>query len=138
MTTVNLTALSATRAKMTPGWTVDVWQNTNEGGWAAVGPHHKHEGACDEPGDPAHVKAMADAAGLVAEHNAIGVLLAVARAALALRDAHGALEIAERDELYIGPVSFSQLTGRDQFADLKVKINEAGAALLAALAKVSL
>lgn len=96
MTIVNLTALAETRAKMTPELSVDVWQNTNEGGWAAVGPHHKHDGACDEPGDPAHIKAMADAVGIMATHNAADALIEVARAALRLRAAGSIMAIALR------------------------------------------
>lgn len=150
MNMVNLTALAVTRAKMTPGeWSVLIgsacdphddeacgiassqWRQTLRGRDEAV----FRSDAYDECSHPI---ARADAQGIAAEHNAIGVLIEVARAAMAHRDAHAALDTAERYELHVGAVSFSALIGRDEFADLKVKINDTGAALLAALAKVSL
>jgi hypothetical protein len=64
------------------------------------------------------------------------MLLEIAAAALALRDAHSALDAIERDMMYVGPVSFDQLVGGRSTHDAKVKINECGDVLLAALARV--
>jgi hypothetical protein len=66
----------------------------------------------------------------------MGVLLEIAAAALALRDAHAELDVLERNMLHVGRVSFDQLVGGRHTHDARVRINECGAALLEALAKV--
>jgi hypothetical protein len=70
-------------------------------------------------------------------HNALPDFIAIAKAALALRDAHAALDATERNMPYVGIVSADQLLGIDTIRDAKLTVNSAGDALLAALAKVT-
>jgi hypothetical protein len=122
MTTVNLTALAEARENMT--LPADVIRDD----WYVVdGDGYRHLQCGD----------VETATGIVATHNAIPVLIEVARAAMALRDSHGALDTVEREMMHVGIVSVDQLLGVDTVRDAKVRVNEAGAALLAALAKVS-
>ena len=66
----------------TPGpWGANEWYNTDEGGWAAVGPHHQvtHEeamdGLDDEPDGISHERAKADAQIIAAAPTIIRELL---------------------------------------------------------------
>ncbi len=68
---------------------------------------------------------------------ALPVLVRVAAIALSVRDANDHLDAVERNMLYVGGVSFDELVGQNTIRDAKVKMNEAGAALVAALAKVT-
>ena len=69
-------ALQALAEKATPGpWPVEVWYGSVEGGWAAVGPHHR-DGELDEPGCEDNDKADRDADFIAAARNALPALCA--------------------------------------------------------------
>lgn len=65
-------------AAATPGpWQADAWYGCDDGGWAAIGPHHmatEDEGYDDVPESPAHHRAMADAALIAAAPELIAAL----------------------------------------------------------------
>ena len=72
-------------------WTATAWNGTEEGGWAAIGPHHLGEiDEDDGPGSPSFDKAMADAAFIAAANPA---------AVLELLDRIAALEALLREAL---------------------------------------
>jgi hypothetical protein len=62
--TPDLEAIKARLAAATPGpWIYDEWYGTEDGGWAAIGPHHEAgEGECDEPDGEPHERAKRDGA----------------------------------------------------------------------------
>ena len=94
MTTDNTPDLDSIEARAnaaTPGpWPVMCWHGTDEGGWAAIGPHHQPDDgvlarALDEPEDdspdgPVEARALADAAFIAAARTDVPVLVAHARA----------------------------------------------------------
>lgn len=73
------TRARALLAAATPGpWEADAWCNCDDGGWAAIGPHHmatEDEGYDDAHESPAHHRAMADAALIAGVVNALPELL---------------------------------------------------------------
>lgn len=75
---VDTTKLRALLAAATPGpWEADAWCNCDDGGWAAIGPHHmatEDEGYDDAPGSPAYDRAMADAALIAAAPELLAAL----------------------------------------------------------------
>lgn len=59
-------------------WRTDVWYGTDDGGWAAIGPHcvaSEADGFDDAPETPSYDQAMADAALIAAAVNALPELL---------------------------------------------------------------
>ena len=57
-------------------WAEVVWYGTDEGGWAAVGPHHTGaDDECDDDASDSHARAEADAA-FIAECRTLAPLLA--------------------------------------------------------------
>lgn len=59
-------------------WRADVWYGTDDGGWAAIGPHcvaSEADGFDDAPETPSYDQAMADAALIAAAVNALPELL---------------------------------------------------------------
>lgn len=65
----------AKEATMGP-WAEVVWYGTDEGGWAAVGPHHTGaDDECDDDASDNHARAEADAA-FIAECRTLAVVLA--------------------------------------------------------------
>lgn len=72
------TRARALLAAATPGpWEADAWCNYDDGGWAAIGPHHmatEDEGYDDAPESPAYDRAMADAALIAAAPELIAAL----------------------------------------------------------------
>jgi hypothetical protein len=65
-------------AAATPGpWTHCVWYGTDDGGWAAIGPHHEEDdGISDEPGCDAEQCAERDAEAIAAAPSDVAFLLA--------------------------------------------------------------
>lgn len=72
------TRARALLAAATPGpWEADAWCNYDDGGWAAIGPHHmatEDEGYDDAPGSPAYDRAMADSALIAAAPELLAAL----------------------------------------------------------------
>lgn len=59
-------------------WRADVWCGTDDGGWAAIGPHcvaSEADGFDDAPETPSYDQAMADAALIAAAVNALPEML---------------------------------------------------------------
>jgi hypothetical protein len=56
-------------------WRTDVWYGTDDGGWAAIGPHCVADGFDDAPESVSYDQAMADAALIAAAVNALPELL---------------------------------------------------------------
>jgi hypothetical protein len=77
MTTDESKALRALCEAATPGpWAEAVWYGTNEGGWAAIGPHHAGaDDECDDDASDNHARAEHDAAFIAAARTALPALL---------------------------------------------------------------
>lgn len=78
-TVVDVQKLRALLAAATPRpWHTDVWYGTDDGGWAAIGPHctaSEADGFDDAPESPSWDLAMADAALIAAAVNTLPELL---------------------------------------------------------------
>lgn len=78
--TLSIPKLRELCEKATPaiGWTSDVWYGADEGGWAAIGPHHAPDSLAtelEEPGSETHRMAEHDAAFIAAAREAVPELL---------------------------------------------------------------
>lgn len=124
--TINLTDLAAARAKMTPGDMAhrqirDDGDLIFDGVYAGDGNSVAYDEVGDDAGWDPH-----NAAGIVAEHNAIGVLIEVARTVIDRDSAQAAYDEAK-------------LSGdRDAFGSARDRLEASRAKYRAALAKVSL
>lgn len=88
-------------------WTEHVWFGSDEGGWAAVGPHHETSGVnyseSDEPGSETHRKALQDAKAIVTLRNL------AAECARALREA--VQRVAELERGFVSDASYDSMLG---------------------------
>lgn len=78
--TIDIPALRKLCDEATPAtdWSSGVWYGSEEGGWAAIGPHHENDDQgrkTDEPGSEANLRAERDAAFIAAARTALPVAL---------------------------------------------------------------